>query len=162
MKTVQNAFFGMIAICLAASCGTSHKVTTENRADVSGVEVTLTKHPDSVSLKAKDGKIFYLFFSLAKKCLVISDNPDIYEKFSTHLPETSIAGREVQIEASSINPFTYFSKEQLDDLSQHLGVELNKFKLYKIFNWSLVFPNGDTPTPATKKDRNSRYKVIID
>ncbi len=110
---------------------------SKTRQKVSAVTGLLTLHPDSVTIKGSDGKLYYFFLDVKNECLLITNNSDIYKSFSEFLPKQEISGRQIEIEATPISPFTLFSKSQLKAEGRKLGLKLNKYKLCKIFNYSL-------------------------
>lgn len=104
---------------------------------VNSITGVLTLHPDSVAIKGSDNKLYYFFLDTKNECLFITDNDDIYKTFSSFLPKIQVPGREIEIEGTSISPFTLFSKSQLKDQGKKIGLELNNYTLYKMFNYGL-------------------------
>jgi hypothetical protein len=144
----------ILSICLAAgifSWFLSCKPLQAKR-EVTGITVTLRLHPDEVTIRDKDSVTHYLFFSLEQKCLLISSKRDIFEAIQQHLPEKNTAGNSVVIEATSIDPFVDFKKKDLAAVSKRLGIELNRFKVYKIFNYAL-----STSSPGGKPSGKSFF-----
>lgn len=115
----------------------SCKTLGTSKKDVPGIVVTLRLHPDEITITDKQKNVHYIFFSLEQKCLVISSKKDIFEAIQNHLPAQNISGNSVTIEATSIAPFVDFDKDQLSEISKRIGLKLNEFKVYKLFNYSL-------------------------
>ncbi len=108
------------------------------KKEVPGKEVVLTRHPDEVILKGKDKADYYLFFSLDQKCLLITDKKSVYDSVSSFLPLRSIPGREVKMDGPGIDPFTIFTKSQLEETSQRVGFAINRYNTFRIFNTELI------------------------
>lgn len=109
-----------------------------SKKDVPGVTVKLKLHPDEVIITNKQNVVYYIFFSLDQKCLIITSKKTILDEIIKHLPAQNTTNNVVVIEATSIDPFVYFRKKQLADASKKLGVRLNEFKVYMLFNYSLT------------------------
>ena len=115
------------------------------KREVTGVKGALTLHPDSVAYTGSDGALYCFFLVLESKCIFVSKAEGIYKKFSEHLPETVVPGRYIVMEGATINPFTLFSKDQLEEEGRRIGVQLNDFKVAKLFNYGLF---GGDPVPV--------------
>jgi hypothetical protein len=122
----------------------------KDRKEIPGVTGKLTLHPDSVAYKGTDGSLYFFFYDFSNKCLFISKTEGIYRKFADFLPEVIIPGRYISPEGPTIDPFTLFTRDQLKEEGQRLGIKLNKFKVVKIFNYGM-YP-GTSTLPSDPKN----------
>jgi hypothetical protein len=129
------------------------------KKEVPGVEGVIRIHPDEIKLKGQNKTDFFLFYDFEKKVLFVSSTKEIYEKITNHLPETTIPGNRVDLIGTLINPLTIFSKEDLQQESKRMGVDLNKYKVVKITNWAL---GTETITQKPKQQRQAAQQQSIE
>lgn len=129
----------LISLCIFAFAVTvqAQIFSKKSKQKVNSIVGTLYLHPDSVATKGNDSKTYYFFLDTKNECLFITDNTDIYKTFATFLPKVQISGRQIEVEGTSISPFTLFSKSQLKDEGKKMGLKLNNYSIYKIFNYGL-------------------------
>ncbi len=136
--------FGFVTVSSAQIFSKKEK----DRKEIPGVTGKLTLHPDSVAYKGTDGSLYFFFYDFSNKCLFISKTEGIYRKFADFLPEVVIPGRYISPEGPTIDPFTLFTRDQLKEEGQRLGIKLNKFKVVKIFNYGMYPGSQALPTDS--------------
>lgn len=146
MKKI-TVLFAFISI-LFASCSVFQETQQSNipRKPVDAVDGRLTLHPDSIAMTTNNG-IYSFFLDKGNKIIFMTDNQRLYPTFASFLPELVVPGRSIVLEATYIDPFTIFTKDQFEELNKRmltLGLQLNSFKVARIFNYGLV---GYSPNP---------------
>ena len=139
----------LLLLCIFACIATvaDAQIFHKKRKDVDGVQGVLTLHPDLVMSTGLNKKRYYFFFDIDNKYLFVTDNDILYKTFSEFLPAEKIEEKEIQIEGVSINPFTLFSKKEFRSQGKKLGLKLNKYKICKIFNYSLIKKEASATDP---------------
>ncbi|MCC7436848.1 hypothetical protein IT402_03190 [Candidatus Nomurabacteria bacterium] len=135
---MKKILFFLLSFTIFTAVAHSQIFKKKPKKPVPGKEVTLTRHPDKVTLKGTDKKDYFLLFSLEEKCLLITDNKNLYDSISIFLPLRSVPGRSVEVDGPSIDPFTIFTKKQLQEQSERVGFAINKFNTFRIFNSELI------------------------
>jgi hypothetical protein len=123
------------------SSGVQQSVYSGPKKDVDGVTGILIFHPDSIFYTGKEGRKYSLFFDKPDACIFVTENPNLYVLFSEQLPIQMQAGKAVLLEGVTIDPVTIFRPEQMQQIanSQNMTlVELNHFKVAKIFNYGTL------------------------
>lgn len=110
----------------------------------------LTRHPDDISLKGGDDTTNYYFF-VTDAGLFFTEKKDVRDEICDYLPSRHIPGRTVELEGTTLTPFTKFSRRQLSYLSRRAGKALNKHtKAIRISGHSLK-SSEDRKTTSTYK-----------
>jgi hypothetical protein len=142
-----------LAAMMFASCSTMQQTQQGMpRKDVDGVEGKLSLHPVFTDLQTKNQQFFF-FLDFKQKTLFMTEDTAMYMSFSGYLPEIIVPGRYIKLEGSFIDPFTLFTKEEFDQLNSKmatLGVQLNTYKVARIFNYGFntgVEVEQYTPSP---------------
>lgn len=151
MKKISLFLLSFFAFATIANAQIFKKKEKEKVDAITG---TLVLHPDSVAIKGNDNKVYYFFLDTKNECLFITDNKDIFSSFSKFLPKEKIPGREIEIEGTSISPFTLFSKSQLKEQGKKMGLQLNRYKIYKIFNYGLKEVGNNENMPIKTESKN--------
>ncbi len=102
--------------------------TSDLRTAVNGDIGMLTMHPIKNIIKDMNGHEWYVFYDYVNQCIYITDDPAMYEKFSTALPlrvNLEKPQNAVLVQGISINPFTYFDQTTLEAMSKEKGLEIN-------------------------------------
>jgi len=158
MKKLLAVFLFVVGVIVLTSCASTRETKFPSKKDVYGVRGKLIYHPDKRVIDGKDSKKYYLFYDFQNRTLFVSDNDTLYQKFATFLPEQVIPGREITLEGPTINPLTFFDKNQLATESRKIGINLNEFKVASLFNWGLItnqlitdqWQQGTAPKKETK------------
>ena len=149
---------------LFVGCESSKKATTPTpsestvRKDVETVTGTLTLHPIQTELQTKDD-LFLFVLDGKEKTLYMTTDQDVYDTIGKWLPLQIVPGRSVMLEGTFINPFTEFTPEQFDEINtkmKKLGVELNGYKLARMFNCGLAYSE---PNPSGGKNKKQSNKI---
>lgn len=156
---------GFLGAMVFASCSIFKKQPVA-RKDVDGVEGKLTLHPVFTDLQTKTQQFFF-FLDFRKKTLFMTEDTAMYLSFSEYLPEVIVPGRYVNLEGSFIDPFTVFTKEEfavLNSKMSKLGVQLNTYKVARIFNYGFntgVEVEQYTPSPKFTPGSTEEKKKFI-
>lgn len=124
---------GLFATLFLGACRSS----STYRAPVNGASGSLIMHPDSVTMIGKDGKTYYLLYNITARYLFITSNKEIFDNIARYLPPVVASRRAAYIDGPIINPFTLFKKRDLNEESKRIGLQLNKFRVCRIFNYAL-------------------------
>ncbi|MDB5188844.1 MAG: hypothetical protein JWM92_442 [Candidatus Nomurabacteria bacterium] len=161
----------LAAICLLTivSSSTCKKIVAQpprsqltyydgQKKPVDGIRGSLVAHPDTNSIKGKDGTQWFTLYDYDKKCLYITEHQAVYMDIIAWLPVKGIPSHYVRVEAPIINPITYFDPAQLAEISRRLGIALNEFRTAKIYNYNLLelragemIVNGDVVSADQQK-----------
>ncbi len=116
------------------------------RRDVVTDSGYITMHPLNIEIEIGPENVLHCFFVMNKHIMFITENKDLYQKFSNHIPERNTTQHSVVLFGPLIDPFTTFSQAQLRTVSNQvkraLGVELNNYKIARIANYELRDAGG--------------------
>lgn len=114
---------------------------------VNGSRAIITLHPTKINIESKDGREYFLLYSLETKSLFILSSKENFELIENHLPVFTINGRSVVLDGASINLFQIFSRKELNKASRRIGQNLKKITAFQVTNIGLLGSN----------DKNQRW-----
>ena len=85
----------------------------------------LTRHPDEIYLKGNNDTTSYYYY-VTDAGLFFTEKKDLVDEIAKYLPSIEIPGRYVELEGTTLKPFTKIPKRQLDYLSRKAGKAINK------------------------------------
>ncbi len=132
---------------LFVSCTSSNKTTVRQPVDV--VKGKLTLHPVFTDIQTKEEQYFF-FLDGVSRTLFMTTDTIVFETIVDYLPVRTIQSRSVLLEGTAIDPFTLFTKDQFTEFGSkvaRLGVELNKWRVARIFNYGLIDSSGENSPP---------------
>ncbi len=138
-------FLCFVAFTATVNAQIFGKKSTGNKKEVTPITGSFSLHPDSITIKGKDGALEFCFLDRTNKCLFITSNKTIYDSATSFLPIRIVEGRTFIFEGTAIDPFSRFSKKNLDELSKSLGISLNEYKVVRIFSYGM---KEDIPGPS--------------
>lgn len=170
-KRSKKALRFMLNILKGISPG--HPATPTGRLAVTGTEGMLTRHPVRNEIKGNDNVTYYFFYDRKHHWIYITDDVDLYKKFSDALPVDISIQNAVLVQGVAIDPFVFFSKETIEKMTKEEGLEinggknanedLNQYKVAKISNYGIVidYPSVISEIEGGSTTRSSEPAVNV-